>query len=87
MATVTPIVRHLDDSSRLTILAEEAGTIASRIDSLAKAANCVMTGAQPADALVRETVVTDLLALIEDLAANVAHDTGAIEAVMMEVQA
>lgn len=87
MTTVTPIARHMGDSSRLTILAEEASGIAARIASLATAANCVMTGAQPADALVRETVVTDLLALIEDLAAVVGHDTGAIEAAMLEVRA
>jgi hypothetical protein len=70
MATVSSFARPSGDNTRLNALAEKTTAAASRITSLALAANCVLTRSSLADAGDRETVALDLIETIKTLAGD-----------------
>lgn len=65
-------------TAHLDLIAQETARIASQIESCALAANCLLSGSQPADRLDRENAILDLLGVIEDLACRAG---GALEAI------
>lgn len=77
MAVLT-IPARKGDTHHISVLAGETNGLASQIASLAIAANCIITGSQPADTFTRENVALDLLSAIEILAGKIEHDADAI---------
>lgn len=66
-------------TKNLDILAQESGRWAAEIASLALAATCMLSGSGPADDLVIENTVLNLLNVIEELAGRAEHSMEVIE--------
>lgn len=65
----------------IDLMANEAGRQAAQIASLAAAAACVFGGGAPADPLVRDNILLNLLDVIEVLAG---HAEGTMELIERE---
>lgn len=65
----------------IDIMAQEAARQAAQIASIAAAANCVFSGCAPADPLVRDNILLNLLDVIEELAG---HAVGTMELIERE---
>lgn len=71
-------------TDHLDILCAEASRWAAQIASLAVAANCVFSGSAPADKLVRENAVLNILDVIEELAGHAEHSIEQVERTLRE---